>query len=581
MIRRTVLWCVVLVLWTGAASADWTYVRDLDRGETPNEFHQNVIDRRLTTEHARPGHVALSFRPVDRGWVTRYNMWHNWTWYDRVTFKMFNANDKPVTFTYEVRTRHKRRANIQVTVKPGPNDVVLKFADFQNIGEKPFVLWDVAQWVMFFDGELPKPLYLSEYRLIRENIELPWPTEKTLASHWKAQDATLTSQEEPGDPVPVHWACASFAAGKTGRVWTELRPGERRFNTLAFPVVWLGYERLTFVCDNPQAAPVKFDVLLEDFTAQACRDTKYREGQAAAVPMTAAPGKHTMSVPLKDLKTVDGLRWLDLSQMYRIGFRVETPPNPVKLRFTDLRVRTTDENAGILVPTEGARTCARCAARLDDANCNACPFCGKFYNADAVVTAPVPDSLKLPPVRDGSVMASSGGGGPTVDQENRRDSGISVCHYDVSFWEGRTFFRFDPGDVRPGARIRKAELRLSSRNVGSGGKSWLCPVRIFAAPDGRDDFDDAKLSWITQPPVGEFVAQGGLYYYWTDRVALDVTEWLRRRLARTRAPFTLILRAFEAEPVKADAHLFGHFFPMHARESREEDKRPCLYVEFE
>ena len=581
MVRRTIVWCAVLVLWTGAAGADWTYLVDLDRGELPNEFHSNIQDRRLTTEHARPGHVALSFRPVGKGWVTRYNMWHNWTWYDRVSFRMFNANTKPVTFGYEVRTRHKRRANIQVTVKPGENYVVLRFADFKNIAEKPFVLWDVAQWVIFFSEELPKPLYLSEYRLIRENIELAWPNEKNVAARWKAEDATLSSEKEAGDPVPVFWATASFPAGKTGRVWTELRPGDRRFNTFAFPAIWLGYERITFVCDNPQAAPVKFELLLEDFTAQACRDTKFRDGQAAAVPLLAAPGRHPQTVSLKDLKTADGRRRLDLSQMYRIGFGVKDPQAETKLRFTDIRIRTTNEDAGILVPSEGKRRCARCRMRLDDANCNACPFCGRFYNANAVVTEPAPKSVKLVPVKDASVMASSGGGQPTVDQESRRGSGLNVCHYDVSFWEGRTFFRFDPAKIAPGARIKKAELRLSSRNVGSGGKSWLCPVRIFAPPDGRDDFDEAKLSWITQPPIGEFVAQGGLYYYWTDRVALDVTDWLRARLAKTRAPFTLILRAFEAEPVKADAHLLGHFFPMYSRESREEEKRPHLYVQFE
>jgi len=433
---------------------------------------------------------------------------------------------------------------------------------------------------MFFEGELPKPLYLSEYRIIRENIEIAWPTKARIETQWKAEDATLVSEEEKGDPVPVFWASATYPAGKTGCVWVEIRPGEKRYNTLAFPSIWLGYERVTFVCDNPGAAPVKLEFVIEDFEARACRDTKYRGGQAAVVSLTAPPGKHALSASLKDLKTIDGRRWLDLSNVYRIGFRVPNPLAEQKLRFTDIRIRTTDENAGILVPREGGRRCVRCEQRLDDANCIACPFCGKFYNENAVVTKPAPASAVFFPVKDGHVMASSGGGGATVDGSWGTRPGMSVCHYDVSFWEGRAFLRFDPSTLPAGRRIRKAELRLRRRKPGQG-KSWLCPLRIFVAPDGKDDFDEKTLSWITQPPLGSFAAQGGLYYYWTDALALDVTQFMWARMAKTRKPFTLILRAFEAEPCKENAHLFGHHLPIDSREARDESRRPQLYVELE
>jgi len=128
---RTPTLCMLLLVLVAPARADWTYLRDFDRGKTPNEVHKNIVDVHLTTAHARPGHVAYAFRPAGAGWVTRYNLWHNWTWYDRVAFRMFNANDKPVTFTYEIRTRHNRRANTKVTVKPGANDVVAHSASRQ------------------------------------------------------------------------------------------------------------------------------------------------------------------------------------------------------------------------------------------------------------------------------------------------------------------------------------------------------------------------------------------------------------------------------------------------------------------
>jgi len=566
---------MVLLAAVSVASADWRYLRDLDRGETPNEYHKNIKDVHLTTEHARPGHVALAFRPDGKGWVTRYALWHNWTWYDRVAFRMHNANDKPVTFTFEVRTRHKRRANIRVTVKPGVNDVVLRFADFKNIAEKPFSLYDVGQWAMFFDGALAKPLYLSEIRLIRENIQLPRPTAGSMGKQWAAEHAELDAETEKTDTVPRHWVKMTFAPGTLGKVWLDLRHGERRYNTFALNGNWLGYERLTFLSDNPGPA-TEVELLLEDFTTFACRDTEYREGQAVVIPVAVPKGKQVLSVLLKDLKTADGKRWLDLSQMQRVGFRMK-PVGKTVLRLADLRVRTTDENAGILVPSDGARKCVRCERRLDDVNCNVCPFCGKFYNARAVVTKPTPKSMKLFPVKDGCVMASHGGGGPTVDKTY---GGLSVCHYDVSFWEGRAFLRFDPSTIPAGKRIRKAELRLKRRRP-SQGKSWLCPMRIFVAPQGKGDFDEAALSWVTQPPIGSFAAQGGLYYYWTDAMAMDVTKFLKERLPGNRKPFTLILRAFEAEPCKENAHLFGHHFPFDAREARDETRRPHLYVEFE
>ena len=586
---RRVLCCALLLFVTATTHADWVYLRDLDRGEIPNEFHPNITNVHLTRTHVRPGHVALAFRPVGKGWVTRYNLRHNWTCYDRVAFRMFNANNQPVTFTWEVRTRHGRRANTRVTVQPGANDVVLKFADFTNIAKKPLSLYEVSQWVMFFDEALSKPLYLSEYRLIRENIEIPWPTETSIEKQWKTENTTLTSDKEDGDPVPVFWASATYPAGKTGCVWVDLRPGERRFNTFAPISTWLGYDRITFACDNPQAAPVTFEVLLEDFATIACRDTQYREGQAAAVPVTARVGKHVVTVSLKDLRTADGKRWLDLSYVARIGFRVKAPEAATRLRFTDIRIHTTDEHAGLLIPVDRTRKCTRCGKYLDDVNCIACPFCGMFYNEKSVVTPAAPASVRLFPVKEGSVMASSGGGAPTVDRAYNKRASLSVCHYDARFggrrgiWEGRAFLRFDPSTLPVEKRIRKAELRIR-RIRGKKppqNKSWLCPVRVFVAPDGKGAFDEKTLSWITQPPVGSFTAQGGLYYYWTDAMALDVTEFVRARLAKTRKPFTLILRAFEAESYKEDPHRFGHFLPFHSRKAQDEALRPHLYVEFE
>lgn len=587
---RTALVAFACLALSTAVSADWTYVVDLDRGDTPNET-KDMQDVHLTAEHARPGHVSYAFRPVDRPlpppkvattrWITRYNMWNNWTWYDRVQFRLFNENAEPVVAHFEVRTRHARKAGTDVTLAPGANDVTIRFADLRNLAEKPFSLYDVSQWVLFFDKELAKPLYLSEYRLIRENLQLPVPGETAIGARYKAEDAALASEKEDADPLALYWAAATFPAGKAGRFWIELPPDEKNYNTFNPPTNWLGYERVTFLCDNPGAVPARFDLLLEDFTARACRETKYRADQAVVVPLEAKPGRSTISADLANLKTVDGRRWFDPSQVYRIGIRVTNPATETKLRFADFRVRTTNEAAGILTPKEGAKLCGWCHERLDDANANCCPFCGHLMNPLAVVTPPEAGSVSLTPVKDGSASAASGGGDPSVDQAGGVDQKLGVNHYDMSYWEGRSFLRFDPSAIPAGKRVKKAELRLTSSMPGSQGKSWLCPMRIFAAPDGQDDFDEQTLSWMTQPPIGDFAAQGGLYYYWTDRMAMDVTDWLRSRLARTNKPFTFVLRAFVAAPCVPDAHLLGHHFSFWSRECKDGTKRPALYVEFE
>lgn len=579
--RRFVAVTLVLVVMATWAGADWVCLSDFDHGVIPHEFHKNIPSPYLTTKHAAPGHVALCLQPVGPGWVTDYHLWHNWTWYDRIVFQLFNENDQPVTIQYEIRTHNGRRGTMNFVVQPGANDVVLKLADFKSIAEKPFDLWDVGQWVLFFDRALPKPVYLSDYRLIRENIQLPAPNEARIAAQFQAQDAEIVSVKEEGDPVPVYWGAMTFAAGKTASVWIDLLAGEKNFNTFTFPAMWLGYEKLTLRCDNPQAAPVKFQLVLEDLVARACAKTEQYEGQLVVVPLEAAPGRSALAVDLTGLKTVDGGRAISLSQMSRVGFRVVNPERGTKLSVSDLRVHTTSEMAGVLVPTEGARLCARCNNRLDDRNCIVCPFCGRLYNEHAVVTEPAPNSIKLMPVKNGIATATSGGGQPTVTQRAEADQ-LDIHHYDGSFWECRTFLRFDPSALNVDAkRIRKAELRLHSANTGNQGKAWLCPMYIFTSPDALGDFDEARLSWITQPPIGGFASQGGLYYYWTDQVAIDMTQFVRDRLGRSQEPFTLILKAFEAEEVKADAHKFGHHFPFYSRRAPDESKRPYLYIELE
>ncbi len=487
----------------------------------------------------------------------------------------------PVVAHFEIRTRHGRKAGADVTLAPGANDVTIRFADLKNLAEKPFSLYDVSQWVLFFDGEIAKPLYLSEYRLVRENLQLPVPTEATLAARYKAEDATLAAQKEEADPVPVWWAAATFPAGKTSAFWIDVTPDDKNINAFAQATNWTGYERVTFECDNPSAAPVKLELLLEDFTARACRETKYRKDQAVAIPLEAKPGRSTISAGLAALKTIDGLRWFDPSQVYRIGVRVASPAAQTKLRFADFRVRTTSEAAGVLAPKEGAPLCAWCHERLDDRNANACPFCGKFMNALAVVTPPAPGAVSLTPVKDGYATASGGGGGESVEERGGTDQRLNIHHYEDSYWECRSFLRFDPSAIPAGRRVRKAELRIVSAMPGSQGKSWICPIRIFAAPDGQDDFDEATLNWITQPPIGECAAVGGLYYYWTDRMALDVTAWTRARLAKSKAPFTLVLRAFTAAPCRPDNHLLGHHLPFWSHRAKDESKRPALYIELE
>jgi hypothetical protein len=155
-----------------------------------------------------------------------------------------------------------------------------------------------------------------------------------------------------------------------------------------------------------------------------------------------------------------------------------------------------------------------------------------------------------------------------------------VHHYDDSAWEERALLRFDPAEVKVDpARIKKVELRLFSTIAGSQGKAWLCPIRVFVAPDGKGDFDEKTVSWLTQPPIGAFAATGGLYYYWSEGVACDVTEFVRARLKQGKEPFTLILHAFQAGPCRRNPHAYGHHFPFFARQAKDESKRPHLYIE--
>ncbi|MFB3893304.1 MAG: DNRLRE domain-containing protein [Phycisphaerae bacterium] len=577
---------VVIAVCAGvaAAGAETIPVVDFDRGEIPHETHAN-LKVHLTTDNCAAGHVGLAILPKGSGWVTVYTLWDNWTPFDRVRMSLHNANSEDVAVHFEVRSRDKSKATKEITLKPGANDVTVKFAEMEKVGERPLGLLEVGQWVLAFDKELKAPVTLSDYRLVRESLYFERPTEASIAAAWQAEEAELSSQrEEPAGGGPaVYWASARFSATGKGRVWMDLRPGDKSPNTFAPVSTWTGYEQICFTCDNKDSKKVNLAVLLEDYTAVCCRLTEYREGQLVVLPVELKPGVQEVKLDLKDLKTADGQRWLDLSNVRRIGFGVTdlrgglvTP----RLRFSGLRIRTTSETAGVLVP-EGGRRCERCGQRVDDTFSNLCPFCGKLWRGDKVPwPATAPAAVRLTPVKDASVNATDGGGGKAVTARNGKEASIGVHHYDESAWEQRALLRFDPAELKlDPAKIKKAELRLFSTIAGSQGKAYLCPIRVFAAPDGKDDFDEAAVNWLTQPPIGQYVATGGLYYYWTDATACDVTQFIRDRLAAGKGPFTLVVYAFQAGAVKRNPHANGHHFPFYSREAKDEARRPCLYIE--
>jgi hypothetical protein len=586
--RGLVAVVVALLACASFASAETVYVVDFGRGEMPNEIHGNLAKGSwLTTEHAPPGKVALRVLPAGAGWVTSYILWNNWTWYSGVRFNLFNENADAVKVHFEIRTRNKLKAGVDLDAKPGENAFVVKFADMPSLTDKPFVPIDVGQWLFSFEKALDKPVFISEYKLIRENIELAPATPENVGTRWTAENAEVSGQLEETETSKTKWTVGRFPGDGTGRIWTDLRPGEKSFNTYAFPAIWLGYDRLTFTCDNPLKSPIEMKVLLEDHTARAARVTPFWEGQLVVIPVEVKTGKNSYEVLLKDLKTADGSRWFDASNVARVGFQLAGPKNIIqpRLRITDLRVRTVSESAGVLVPADGARTCARCGERLDDARANLCPFCGKLYNPERTPTPAVaPGSVKWLPAKDTCVNARDGGGGIDIikDSGAGRSPTISVHHYDESFWEERAFLRFDPADVKADpAKIRKAELRILSAldEKNKGGKAYLCPVMVFVAPEGKDDFDESKTCWLNQPPIGDFLFMGGLYYYSTDWVCYDLTAFVKKRLAQKKGPFTLVLRAFQAGPVKANPHALGHHWPFYSRECPDEAKRVHLYVE--
>jgi hypothetical protein len=369
----------------------------------------------------------------------------------------------------------------------------------------------------------------------------------------------------------------TFPAGEVGRIWRDLKPSDKRkINTMTQHTVWMGYENITFNCHNPTERPVRFSLVLEDFPS--ITRPKLYEQQLVKVPLTAKAGDSRLDVPIRELKTVDGQRWLDLSHVCRLGFEVTKPTAEVELRFSDIRVRTMDETAGVASLRYGKNACPRCGRRVDDRNCNLCPFCGLLFNAPGTELKTVADARRLYPIKDTSASSV-----PLHGEAEAAKAGVLKIHHydDAPSWESRAFLRFDPASLPAGKTVARAELRLRSTWGGKKIKAWLIPLMVFVPPAGQDDFDEKGLRWNNQPPAGFFVAQGGLYYCWREWVCVDVTGFLRKRLSEGREPFTFILRGVASSPASLHPHSMGHLMYVFSREAGDESRRPYLYIEME
>ncbi len=426
---------------------------------------------------------------------------------------------------------------------------------------------------------------------------------------WTAAEGSGTEYAEKTAPAVAEtgWVKLSFAAGKDGELLFRVprpafKPGDwsTYLKIAAEKNVWLGYEKLNVVVYNPSPRPVQVGVLVEDLTGFIAgmfpTQEQTRRGQMYRVAVEVAPGASTIHVAVDGkLRTQDDQRWLDVRDVRTVGFAVKAPAADTVLYVKRMYLESSRPDAGTVNWPAEAKPCPNCAKGTEklepwyaelgkkgfnDANAAYCPFCGGQLKERPPEPESAPGALRIIPSARAGVTTATGGSGDTGTCLSRPQMFWELHHYMEYTWEARGFLRFSLEELPAGARIKTAQLRLFSALPSKGGKPWFPPLRIYSIPDQYDDWT-RQVTWLSQPPVGNLLVQGGLYRWRDDPIqwfSYDVTPYVAQQAAGRRVA-SLALYVMTPYPARMNPHPLGHCIRYGNPPENEAGKQPYLYVE--
>ncbi len=369
----------------------------------------------------------------------------------------------------------------------------------------------------------------------------------------------------------------------------DKRPAAGLVNLAAPENIWLGYDELQFDYFNPQPGEVELKLWIIDFIALASKcgfnelispvvtKGQPEHGQMGEVLVKLKPGKNTAIVNLRDeIPTVDKERVIDLSDVRALALCVEE--KDVSLSFDNFRLQGKSEKAGELVQPPYTVICKKHAGKgYHDPYAPICTFCA-MENADKkpLNLNEGKNSAKVYPDNDCSVGPRGGGGNDTL---KAKDNGLTIHHYDDSFWEGRGYLSFnlaEPAAAHDLKKIEKAELRLYRLQVG---KPFHTAFQIYSIAD-KYKIDEKTMTWLSQPPVEEFLFQSGIYSGDAGWVVCDISDYAKRQAAKGKTKMEFSIRANMSASTFTNPHPLGHCSSFVPKESTNNVARPCLYLEF-
>jgi hypothetical protein len=342
-------------------------------------------------------------------------------------------------------------------------------------------------------------------------------------------------------------------------------------------------------------------VLLEDLTGDIVgtfpTQEQTRRGQMHQATVEVRPGASTISVAVDGkLRTRDDQRWLDVRDVRTVGFTVKAPVAETVVYIKRMSLESSRQDAGTLSWPAEAKPCPACAKSVEkldpwyadlgkkgfnDRNAAYCPFCGSQLRERPLEPVSAAGALKIYPVANGGVSAAHGGGGDTGPNLSLHPGFSALHHYmDWASWEARGFLRFNLDEVPAGVKIKTAQLRLYNIDPRAGGKPWFPPLRIYSIPDPYDDWTE-RVTWLSQPPLGNLLVHGGLYRWRDDPIewfSYDVTPYVSGQLSGRRVA-SLALYVMTPYPAREKPHPLGHCISFANRTDKDRSKRPYLYVE--
>ena len=386
--------------------------------------------------------------------------------------------------------------------------------------------------------------------------------------------------------------------------------------------IWAPYKELVIQCVNTSGRELKVSVLIEDLTAYYLgtyrtlgktpdawpKIEKYWRGQMASLDVTLKPGPNEVRVPLgRRFRTLDARRKINLYEIWGVGLACPKSDRPVSVRIGKIRLEGGKKgqvglaalwpaDAGPLPPGDKypiKRYEEMAKLGINDPNATHCPFSGKSLKEKYVAPGEVAGALRIYP-RCYATVTPEGAESPyphTADFEKHVDwflEGWGLHHYASTMWEVRGFLFYDLNAIPKGARVKAVQLRLPSycyTGKPEKGKPWWPPMQIYEVADGGGNWDYDELpTWVTQPPTGRLLVQGGLYR-WNGEItklwSYDLTGYARERLKMGKTDVGVSLRVMTSGPAWPDPHPLGHCNSFYGTGTKDRDLCPYLYVELE